>query len=209
MNSLTVIVFNLFAQTPIMASVLRSSGLRLINLTEQSLLNTRKYQPAIQQACFISGKTLRGSQKLVKARPYDYKNKSYNLLNAIFDKTTHRMDENSKVTLFYNIRSSLKTELFRRLYVSKAHWQPVKRNSLKSWPKNWICCTYQRRTWTWFSSIHMAMICENWILNCQKVRRVSMWRISVRLQIMRWPANSKFVCTFWGKTIRRHARGKS
>lgn len=85
----------IFAQ--IMASVLRFGGLRFINVTEQSLLNVRKYQPCLQQACFISGKTLRGTQKLVKAKPYDYKNKGYNLLNAIFDKTTYRMDENSKV----------------------------------------------------------------------------------------------------------------
>lgn len=80
-----------------MASVLRIGALRLVNLTEQSLLNVRKYQPTLQQACFISGKTLRGTQKLVKAKPYDYKNKSYNLFDSIFDKTTHRMDENSKV----------------------------------------------------------------------------------------------------------------
>lgn len=81
-----------------MASVLRFGGLRLMNMTEQSLLSIRKCQPSYQQTCFISGKTLRGTQKLVKAKPYDYKNKSYNVLKAIFDKTTHRMDENSKVT---------------------------------------------------------------------------------------------------------------
>lgn len=81
-----------------MASVLRFGGLRLINFTENSLLNIRKYQPTLQQACFISGKTLRGTQKLVKTKPYDYKNKGYTVFNAIFDKTTHRMDENSKVS---------------------------------------------------------------------------------------------------------------
>lgn len=80
-----------------MASVLRFGGLRLVNFTEHSLLNLRKYQPTLQQACFISGKTLRGTQKLIKSKPYDYKNKSYNVINAIFDKTTYRMDENSKV----------------------------------------------------------------------------------------------------------------
>jgi len=80
-----------------MASVLRFGGLRLINFTEHSLLNLRKYQPTLQQACLISGKTLRGTQKLVKSKPYDYKNKGYNVFNAIFDKTTHRMDENSKI----------------------------------------------------------------------------------------------------------------
>lgn len=82
-----------------MASVLRFGGRHLVKLTEQNLLNIRKYQPTLQQVCFISGKTLRGSQKLVKAKPYDYKNKGYNVLNAIFDKTTHRMDENSKIIL--------------------------------------------------------------------------------------------------------------
>lgn len=82
-----------------MASVLRFGGRHLVKLTEQNLLNIRKYQPTIQQVCLISGRTLRGSQKLVKAKPYDYKNKGYNVLNAIFDKTTHRMDENSKIIL--------------------------------------------------------------------------------------------------------------
>jgi len=82
-----------------MASVLRFGGRRLVKITEQNLLNIRKCQPTLQQACFISGRTLRGSQKLVKAKPYDYKNKGYNVLNAIFDKTTYRMDENSKIIL--------------------------------------------------------------------------------------------------------------
>ncbi len=154
MSSIHLIEIVLSLQTPIMASVLRFGGLRLVNLTEQSLLNIRKYQPTLQQACFISSKTLRGSQKLVKSKPYDYQNKSYNVLNAIFDKTTHRMDENSKVkrrlvcrsTCFFFVTVAIKS--ISRSFWWKVHWQRVKLNSQKNWPKNWICCTCQRLTWT-------------------------------------------------------------
>lgn len=97
-----------------MASVLRFGGRHLVKLTEQNLLNIRKYQPTLQQVCFISGKTLRGSQKLVKAKPYDYKNKGYNVLNAIFDKTTHRMDENSKVRYTHLREVHFRSELITK-----------------------------------------------------------------------------------------------
>lgn len=53
--------------------------------------------PAVTQLCSISGKTLRGAQKLSKPAPYPYKEKPYGFFNAVFDKTQKRLDENSKI----------------------------------------------------------------------------------------------------------------
>lgn len=49
------------------------------------------------QSCGISGKIIRATQDLVKPKPYPYKDKGYGFLNAVFDKTTKRFDDNSKV----------------------------------------------------------------------------------------------------------------
>lgn len=81
-----------------MSIILRSNALRLI---QQSAANGRLLQvqavPAMQQAACISGKALRVLEKTSKPKPYDYKNKTYNYWQYLFDKTTHRFDDNSKV----------------------------------------------------------------------------------------------------------------
>jgi NADH dehydrogenase (ubiquinone) 1 alpha subcomplex subunit 10 len=56
--------------------------------------------PSLQQACNISGKTMRSAQRPVKPAPYPYKEKNYSFVNALFDKTTKRFDDNSKVMEF-------------------------------------------------------------------------------------------------------------
>lgn len=53
--------------------------------------------PAMVQSCGISGKVLRATQNIVKPKPYPYMDKLYRFRNAVFDRTTWRMDENSKV----------------------------------------------------------------------------------------------------------------
>lgn len=40
---------------------------------------------------------MRDNRKLDRPAPYDYKNKDYGFISAIFDKTTKRFDENSKL----------------------------------------------------------------------------------------------------------------
>lgn len=47
----------------------------------------------------ISGKALRESlpPKAPKPAPFDYENKDYTYFRSLFDRTTHRLDENSKV----------------------------------------------------------------------------------------------------------------
>ncbi|TDG52277.1 hypothetical protein AWZ03_001107 [Drosophila navojoa] len=52
---------------------------------------------AFMQKCNISGKTMRGGPRCPKVPPYPYKTKKYNVFSAMFDKTTKRFDENTKV----------------------------------------------------------------------------------------------------------------
>lgn len=75
-----------------MAGVLRISlrGLTAGNKTTVVL-------PVLQQKCNISSKSMRGSRKLVKPPPYPYKQKGYGFMNALFDSTPARFDENTKV----------------------------------------------------------------------------------------------------------------
>lgn len=76
-----------------MAAVLRSSILRIAPAA--NLLS--KQLPCIHQAAGISSKVLRDLKGIKRPPPYDYKNKPYNFIRALFDKTTQRLDENSKV----------------------------------------------------------------------------------------------------------------
>ena len=91
-------------QLRVMSGVLRSGVLRLmqnnktVTTTKKTLLQNSL--PCLQVACNVSGKALRSLQKVCKPKPYDYENKNYTYFNALFDKTTHRFDENSKVCIY-------------------------------------------------------------------------------------------------------------
>lgn len=76
-----------------MAAVLRSTISRIAPAA--NLLS--KQLPCIQQVAGISSKTWRDLIGIKRPPPYDYKKKTYTFTKAIFDKTTHRLDENSKV----------------------------------------------------------------------------------------------------------------
>jgi NADH dehydrogenase (ubiquinone) 1 alpha subcomplex subunit 10 len=79
-----------------MAGVFRVGIISFINHGSKPLMKTTL--PTLTQACNISGKTLRGSApRPAKPAPYPYTEKGYGFLNAVMDKTTKRMDENSKV----------------------------------------------------------------------------------------------------------------
>lgn len=54
--------------------------------------------PALVQVCGISGRVLRGENKVEKPAPYPYRTKDYTVWNAFLDKTSKRFDENSKVS---------------------------------------------------------------------------------------------------------------
>lgn len=60
---------------------------------------TRVVLPVVQQKCNISGKSRRGDRILKKPAPYPYKDSNYNFFNALFDTTTKRFDENTKVNM--------------------------------------------------------------------------------------------------------------
>lgn len=86
-----------------MAAVLRVGVLRLVNQPAtvsngavKNLLSTKQLLPAINQSCNITGKSFRG-KPLDRPKPYPYKDKCYNVWQAIFDKTTWRFNENSKI----------------------------------------------------------------------------------------------------------------
>lgn len=80
-----------------MAGVLRV--LRFVNqqpsATKTQLLS-KQVLPAVTQSCNITGKTFRG-KPLQRPKPWPYQEKPYTLLSSIFDKTTWRFDENSKI----------------------------------------------------------------------------------------------------------------
>lgn len=88
-----------------MSGVLRSGVRRLVGQSataakatqNQTLLKSSAVLPAALQACHISGRASHGPEKRVRPAPYDYVNKDYTFWHALFDKTTHRFDDNSKV----------------------------------------------------------------------------------------------------------------
>lgn len=82
-----------------MTSVFRVGLVRLASSGRASTQLLQVTLPAASQKCFISGKTMRGGPRVPLAKPYPYKEKPYNIFSSMFDKTTHRFDENSKIIL--------------------------------------------------------------------------------------------------------------
>lgn len=56
-----------------------------------------KHLPCMQQSANISSKAWREINGIKRPPPYDYKNKGYNLVHSWFDRTSKRLDDNSKV----------------------------------------------------------------------------------------------------------------
>lgn len=79
-----------------MAGVFRIGVIGVINRSTSKPL-VKAAIPAMMQSCGVSGKMLRATQNIVKPKPYPYKEKDYYFSNAVFDRTTKRFDENSKV----------------------------------------------------------------------------------------------------------------
>ncbi|XP_065364589.1 NADH dehydrogenase [ubiquinone] 1 alpha subcomplex subunit 10, mitochondrial [Calliphora vicina] len=52
---------------------------------------------AMAQQRFISGKTMRGGPRVVTHKPFPYKEKEYGVFQSMVDKTTKRLNENSKI----------------------------------------------------------------------------------------------------------------
>ncbi|XP_037935618.1 NADH dehydrogenase [ubiquinone] 1 alpha subcomplex subunit 10, mitochondrial [Teleopsis dalmanni] len=113
-----------------MTAVLRVGIVRLCSKnTAPSLLNVQSALPAaLNQKCSISGRTMRGGPRIPKCKPYPYKEKDYTVWNHFFDKTSKRLDENSKIILVEGPigagKSKLAAELAKELdmlYVPEAN----------------------------------------------------------------------------------------
>lgn len=70
---------------------------------------------AFMQKCNISGRTMRGGPREPKVAPYPYKTKKYSYVNSLFDKTSKRFDENSKVIAVEGPIASGKTKFAKEL----------------------------------------------------------------------------------------------
>ena len=89
-----------------MAGVLRFGIINVASKSAKPLI--KLHVPVVVQACNISGKTLRGHR--AKPEPFPYKEKSYDLWRAFLDKTTKRLDENSKVGALVSMQTTLMLE---------------------------------------------------------------------------------------------------
>lgn len=80
-----------------MAGVFRVGVIGVIHRSSSKPL-AKAAIPSLTQTCGISGKILRTAQNIQKPKPYPYTEKGYGFLNAVFDRTTKRFDDNSKVS---------------------------------------------------------------------------------------------------------------
>lgn len=100
-----------------MSGVFKVGVLRLLNrgtVAAKSLCEVQKTSN-VQQACRISGRSIRCKQNLSKPKPYPYTEKPYGFIQACLDKTTPRLDENSKVILVEGPIAAGKTDFAKEL----------------------------------------------------------------------------------------------
>lgn len=76
-----------------MATVIRVGITRMGNL-QKNLLCMKVETKGIRN---ISSKSVRASKNIQRPPPYPYNEKKYTMLHRLFDKTTSRFDENTKV----------------------------------------------------------------------------------------------------------------
>jgi NADH dehydrogenase (ubiquinone) 1 alpha subcomplex subunit 10 len=95
-----------------MAGVLRFGVIGVIHRSSSKPL-AKATIPALTQTCGIAGKILRATKNIQKPKPYPYKDKDYGFLNAVFDRTTKRFDDNSKVRRLFPAVNLKNRENFR------------------------------------------------------------------------------------------------
>lgn len=98
-----------------MASVFRLGIVRVMGGGSSTSLFQNSTLPAITQSCSISSKSMRGGPRIPKAKPYPYLEKKYGVFQAMFDKTSHRMDENSKLICVEGPIAAGKSKLAKEL----------------------------------------------------------------------------------------------
>uniref|UniRef100_A0A1B0A1A9 NADH dehydrogenase [ubiquinone] 1 alpha subcomplex subunit 10, mitochondrial n=1 Tax=Glossina pallidipes TaxID=7398 RepID=A0A1B0A1A9_GLOPL len=70
---------------------------------------------AVNQQRFISGKTMRGGPRVVTHKPFPYKEKNYNVFTSMIDKTTPRLNDNSKLICVEGPIAAGKSKLAKEL----------------------------------------------------------------------------------------------
>ncbi|XP_037916883.1 NADH dehydrogenase [ubiquinone] 1 alpha subcomplex subunit 10, mitochondrial [Hermetia illucens] len=80
-----------------MASIIRVGIVGVLGRQQAAALLTQASAPSMMQKCNISSKSVRAGASAKKPKPYPYREKGYGLLQAMLDKTTKRLDENSKL----------------------------------------------------------------------------------------------------------------
>ncbi|XP_055854924.1 NADH dehydrogenase [ubiquinone] 1 alpha subcomplex subunit 10, mitochondrial [Episyrphus balteatus] len=115
-----------------MASVIRAGIARLGCPGSSNNLLSITVFPALSQSCGISSKSMRGGPRIPKAKPWPYQEKNYGVFQAMYDKTSHRMDENSKLILIEGPVAAGKSKLAKEiaaeldmLYVPPANMDSV------------------------------------------------------------------------------------
>lgn len=97
-----------------MASLLKSGCIPLVvNRGSQCLLTAIANVAQTQR--LISSKTMRGGPRAIPYPPYPYEEKPYGIWQSIFDKTTKRINENSKMICVEGPIAAGKTKLAQQL----------------------------------------------------------------------------------------------
>ncbi|KAK4887570.1 hypothetical protein RN001_003841 [Aquatica leii] len=98
-----------------MAGVFRVGVIRILgNQNSSKLLSNRT--DFVLPARAISGRSLREATTPVKKpSPWPYKTKRYNFFNSLYDKTTKRLDDNSKIIVVEGPPAAGKTDLAKAL----------------------------------------------------------------------------------------------
>ncbi|KAF5296952.1 hypothetical protein FQR65_LT10104 [Abscondita terminalis] len=100
-----------------MAAVFRVGIIKTLSKNSPILLSNSSAE-LVLPARTISGQALRCALPPVKKpKPWPYKTKRYNFFRSLFDKTTKRLDENSKIIVVEGPVASGKTELAKALAV--------------------------------------------------------------------------------------------
>ncbi|XP_046396193.1 NADH dehydrogenase [ubiquinone] 1 alpha subcomplex subunit 10, mitochondrial [Ischnura elegans] len=99
--------------------IVRSSSARFLNFpsvtcVSKSASRISQKNLFFKQCAFISGKALRDQDLKIPA-PYPYKEKRYLVFNAIFDRTTRRLNENSKIISVEGPIAAGKTDFAKKL----------------------------------------------------------------------------------------------
>ncbi|KAK5644038.1 hypothetical protein RI129_007883 [Pyrocoelia pectoralis] len=98
-----------------MAAVARMGILRILstNNSNKLLPNGREFVIPIRTIVSKSGRAV--SPQVPKPKPWPYRTKGYNFFNSLYDKTTSRFDENSKVIVVEGPVAAGKTQVAKEL----------------------------------------------------------------------------------------------